>query len=357
MYYHSIRFIVSFKGQTPKLNNIVEYLYSKGFEIDSVVDEIETISSSFTELLKLALKHGYPPWLVRDIYGKLPAEEIDSLLKSLNERKRWLRVNKAKASLEEALSCLEKTGIRVTRHEVFEEILQLNDPFLKIGNNKCITQGVVIPQDISSYISTLLMRTTVGNLIDMCTAPGIKLHQILSTSSIDKAIGVDISETRLTSAQKLLSIYGGDLYKVILVNSDSRRIIFNMKNTTVLVDAPCSNTGTIYTDPFIKLHISRKQIKRLSMIQKSILRNSFKNQGLIYYMTCSIHPLEGEEVVDYMVRRYHERARLVKLDKTPYLSHGYTGYDFSINVYRLHPHVVNGQGFFIALFKVGENHE
>ncbi|MEM4717527.1 MAG: RsmB/NOP family class I SAM-dependent RNA methyltransferase [Desulfurococcaceae archaeon] len=352
MYYHSIRFLVSYKGQTPKLSNIVEYLYSKGFDIEDIFDEIEILSSSFSEIFKLALKHGYPPWLVRDIYGKLPPLEINSLLRSLNERKRWLRVNKAKASLEDAISCLEKTGVSVVRHSVFKDILQLNDPFLKIGSNKCVTQGIVIPQDISSYISTFLMKTITRNLIDMCTAPGLKLHQALLTKNIDKAIGIDISEARLISTQKLLNIYGGDLYKVILINSDSRRIVFNVENTIVLVDAPCSNTGAIYTDPFIKIRISRKQIKKLSIIQKNILKNSFKNRGLVYYMTCSIHPLEGEEVVNYIIRRYDKRIALDKLDKTPFLSHGYIGYDFSTNVYRLHPHMVNGQGFFIALFKV-----
>lgn len=357
MYYHSLKFIAGYKGFGVKIGGIVEYLYKQGFNMANVLAEIDDISRGFTEPIRIALKHGFPTWLVRDLYGKIPGYELEAMLKSLNERKRWLRVNTFKLEPSEAIGCLEKTGIPVKTHEYFNDILQVDDSFIKIGTNECVKSGLVIPEDISSYISVLVVQRYLDgsiDLIDMCSAPGIKLLHLLSTRRVKRAIGIDISEDRINEMKKILGAYLGIETNLMLLNADSRRIALNSRDSVMIIDAPCSNTGAIYGDPFVKMRLSRKRLKEFSMIQKSLLANAIKHKGLVVYMNCSIHPLEGEEVIDYIIQKYRGKVNLLEKYEIPFTSDGYSGYECTRKVYRIHPHISQGQGFFIAVLKTGQ---
>lgn len=356
-YYHSIRFMASYSGFKPRLSNLLEYLYVKNFDIDSVISEVREVAQPLSHTLRLALTYGYPSWFIRDLYGKLPTTVLESILKSLNERKRWLRVNTLKTTTEEAIGCLERTGLRVRQHRDLKEILLVEDAFIKIGNNTCVKAGLVIPQDISSYIATLLIRDIRGDFIDACSAPGLKLIQVMSQNKDPRVISVDISELRARTIPMLVQTSIGNISRYFIVVGDSKSLQFNTRDTTVLIDAPCSNTGAIYADPVVKLHLTKKTLRQLSFTQKSLLNNALKYAHTIYYMTCSIHPLECEEVIDNLMRKRRDEIELVTpIDEQhylrPFFNKGYMGYEYSGEVYRIYPNVVHGQGFFISIFQV-----
>ncbi len=69
-------------------------------------------------------------------------------------------------------------------------------------------------------------------------------------------------------------------------------------------------------------------------------------------MTCSIHPLEGEEVVDYVVRRLGLRVKFGEIPINDFIDRGYQGYTSSNYTRRIYPHRIKGQGFFLALLEV-----
>ena len=73
---------------------------------------------------------------------------------------------------------------------------------------------------------------------------------------------------------------------------------------------------------------------------------------VIYFMNCSIHPAEGEEVIDYIIEKHGDRVVLNTDIDVKGVAKGYPGYRSSSNVYRIQPHLVNGQGFFIAILEV-----
>lgn len=351
LYYHSLRFLAGYYGYPPRVNGVVEYLYMKGFNFEAVLDEIREIASTLSPILRASITYGYPEWFVRDLYTKLPHEGLESILRSLNEKKRWLRVNTFKTSIEDALECLEKTGVRVKPHREFNDLILVNDPFIKIGNNKCVKKGLVIPQDISSYIATLIISASEGDVIDACSAPGVKLLQMYSHYQPRRMIAVDLNERRLGVLRKLIETYIGKPFNIIVVNSDSARMQINSHSASVVIDAPCSNSGAIYSDPAIKLHLTRKSMKRLSLVQRNILENNLMNGRITYFMTCSIHPSEGEEVIDYILSKHGSKIAPKDNVHIPGLTKGYPGFRSSDVVYRIQPHVVNGQGFFISILE------
>lgn len=352
VYYHTIRFLSSYNGFGHSVSGIVEYLFSRAFDLDRILDEARELSHSLSPILKLSILYGYPSWFIRDLYGKLPSNELESMLKSLNEKKRWLRVNTLKTTIEDAVECLEKTSIRVKRHEYYEDVLLVEDPFVKIGVNECISKGYVIPQDITSYTAISLVTSQIEDFVDACSAPGVKLIQVYSQLNPRRLVSVDIDFDRLTTTRKLVSKFTSRDYNVIYVNADSAFLQLNLPNSFILVDAPCSNTGAIYGDPTVKLYITKKKIQKLSILQKRILVNALRNGRKIYYMTCSIHPLEGEEVVDYVVRRLGLRVKFGEIPINDFIDRGYQGYTSSNYTRRIYPHRIKGQGFFLALLEV-----
>ncbi|MEM2024824.1 MAG: RsmB/NOP family class I SAM-dependent RNA methyltransferase [Desulfurococcaceae archaeon] len=349
VYYHSIRFMASYTGYSPSPTSAVEYLYTKGFDLEGLVDQIRELSRSLSETMRISLLYGFPHWFVRDLYGKLPHSALENMLKSLNERKRWLRVNTLKYSIADAIECLEKTGIRVKGHSTFKDLLLLEDPFIKIGSNPCVVNRVVIPQDISSYITAKLLEETAEDLIDACSSPGIKLLQILSKGKANRAISVDISEDRATLVYQLAGEVLGKTPRLIVVVGDSRVLQYNLRNAVTIIDAPCSDSGAVYANPAIKLYLTRKKVKGLHVVQLNLIRNNLKQGNRALFVTCSIHPLEGEELIGKILNA-HKDVKLLELS-APHLKKGYLGYPHSKSTYRIYPHEVNGQGFFLSMLE------
>jgi 16S rRNA (cytosine967-C5)-methyltransferase len=350
MYYYTLKFLAGYYGLKPAVQGIVDYLYKKNFTWQLVEEDIESITKGLPALTRISLRYGYPAWLVKDLAGKMPLTELETMLKALNDKKRWLRVNTSRYSIEEALSCLEESGLEFKRHEVFHEVLQLKNPFKKVGSNPCVLRGLVVPQDVSSYIVGQVAQILCsGDLLDACCAPGLKLTQVLAGSKVNRVIAVDISEKRIYSVFKLLrTLQGGSNPLVILTQGDSRKVTYSREFDSVLLDAPCSNSGTVYDDPVVKIHLSRKRIRHMHLLQYSLLTSLIKHSRLVLFTTCSIHPLEGEEVIEKLTKE-HE-VELIKV-KYPYLESSYEGYTITRSTYRIHPHKTQGQGFYVALIR------
>lgn len=350
MYYHSLKFLAGYFGFKSSIQGIVEYLYKRGFTWQLIKEDIENTAKNFSKLTKISLLYSYPLWLIKDLSSKISLVDLELMFKSLNTRKRWLRANLSRYALEEVIACLESSKLDVKRHDVFHDIFQLKDPFEKIGKNPCILKGVVIPQDISSYIVGLIAQSyALGDFLDACSSPGLKLVQVASNCKVKRLVAVDLSERRVRIIPKTFSLITFQVNPIVLViQGDSRRINYNIKFDMVLLDAPCSNSGAIYDDPAFKIRLSRNLIKRAHIIQYSLLSNLLKQGKLVLYATCSIHPLEGEEIIERVLVEHD--VDLVKINY-PYLESGYGKYAFSHSVYRIYPHRIQGQGFFIALLK------
>jgi len=351
IYYHTIKFLANYHGFKHRVTGIVDYLYTKGFEVDRVYEEASTLASSLSPVMRISLLYGYPSWFVRDLYGKMPTAELERMLKSLNEKKRWLRVNTEKTSLERALECLDKTGLRVKVHPEIQELLLVEDPFEKIGLNPCVREGLVIPQDISSLIATRLLVDIAGDFIDACSAPGVKLLQVLTERRPRRVLAIDLSVKRLGTLLTILSVFYSRAPQVVVVNADSSTISLNVQSPIILVDAPCSNSGAVYSDPAVKIHMTRKTIWRHSVVQRRILKNMLRHGGKVFFMTCSVHPAEGEELIDDLLNTVGNRAKIVEIKETRYVKRGYAGYRYSNYYRRIYPQDVNGQGFFIAVME------
>jgi len=349
-YYYTLRWLASKHGYGLSNAGIVNFFSSIGFSVRKLARLANEESRHLTLTKRISVLLGYPEYLVKDLLEKLSESEVVAMLSSLNERKRWLRVNILKTSIDKAVECLEKSGIAYSRSEHSELAIRVDKPvWTPIARNKCIASSLLIPQDVSSVLSIEVVPVKPSTVLDACSAPGLKLSLLISLYRPLQAVAVDASARRILVEQMLLKKHGIDLPRTLLLNADASTIKLSRVFDLAVVDAPCSGLGAVYSDPAVKLNNARRtKLEYYHKLQISILENTLKHAENVLYITCSIHPREGEEVVEEVAEK--GLAEPVPIRHRA-LSRAYSGYSISNTTYRLRPEIVNGQGFYIALLE------
>lgn len=150
-------------------------------------------------------------------------------------------------------------------------------------------------QDIAAQIPVHIMGDITGRtVIDLCAAPGGKTSQLLARGAT--VIAVDHNAFRLQRLQQNIQRLGlGKNLTVVL--SDAVKYIPDTQADMVLLDAPCSATGTIRKHPDLPFLKDDGLIKSVAKLQRQMLekaRDMVKDNGQIVFATCSLQPEEGE---------------------------------------------------------------
>jgi 16S rRNA (cytosine967-C5)-methyltransferase len=147
-------------------------------------------------------------------------------------------------------------------------------------------------QDISSQAVVPLLELSPGlTFLDVCAAPGNKTAQALAAGV--QAVACDRHWSRL-SALKALGC-------PLVVADGTRALPFYRRFDRILVDAPCSGTGTLARNPEIKWRLRPSDLAHLHARQVALLRNALQllaPGGRLVYSTCSLEPEENEAVVE-----------------------------------------------------------
>lgn len=145
------------------------------------------------------------------------------------------------------------------------------------------------PQDVGSQSIVPLLAIQPGmTLLDLCSAPGNKTAQALAAGA--RVVACD------RSLQRIKDVPGA---AARLVLDASAPLPFSVQFDRVLVDAPCSGTGTLARNPEIKWRLKPADLPRFAALQRKILANAqaaLKPGGRLVYATCSLEPEENEEV-------------------------------------------------------------
>jgi 16S rRNA (cytosine967-C5)-methyltransferase len=146
-------------------------------------------------------------------------------------------------------------------------------------------------QDIGSQaIVPLLGLEAEQTFLDLCAAPGNKTAQALESGV--KAVACDLHWHRLRGMKQLGA--------VLAVVDGTKPLPFARGFDRILVDAPCSGTGTLGRNPEIKWKLRPEDLADLQSRQRALLSNAFEALapgGVLVYSTCSLEDEENEEVV------------------------------------------------------------
>ncbi|MXN65153.1 MFS transporter [Stappia sp. GBMRC 2046] len=152
-------------------------------------------------------------------------------------------------------------------------------------------------QDAAASLPALLLGDIAGKRIgDLCAAPGGKTAQLAAMGADVTAI--DISASRLKRLERNLARLG---LKAAIVATDLRYFTPDDPYDAILLDAPCSATGTIRRHPDVAWSKTPLDIEMLAAVQEDLLTRAFawlKPGGLMVFCTCSLEPEEGEKRIE-----------------------------------------------------------
>lgn len=202
---------------------------------------------------------------------------------------RWTARYGAEAARGIAQAALQRPErfVRIRPGDPVPEGLEATDvPGAFVGQ----PSGCLNIQDISSQTIVPLLDLRPGQaFLDLCSAPGNKTAQALETPI--QAIAADVSPARLEHLRRL---------GIPLLALDATQPLpFARKFDRILVDAPCSGTGTLVRNPDIKWKLAPGDLADLQRRQVSILRNALSvlvPGGRLVYSTCSLEAEENEDV-------------------------------------------------------------
>jgi tRNA (cytosine49-C5)-methyltransferase len=279
---------------------------------------------------------------------------------SLKFLRRSIRVNTLKISVQDLKKRLEevweleqipwcKEGFWIEHRGINEEKRR------DIGNLIEHSLGYIYIQEAASMIPPIVLDVKPGQVcLDMCASPGSKASQIAAMLE-----GKGFLVTNDYKGKRLAPL-GINLQRMGVANSiinlGEGRFFKDMEFDRILVDAPCSGTGTVRKSLKTLKIWNPNMIRRLAGTQRQLITTAFdilKPGGIMVYSTCSCEVEENEEVIDYLLNE-RENAEVLDinlpLNRTkPFLE--YEGKKYNKNVekaLRLFPQDNDTEGFFVC---------
>ena len=221
---------------------------------------------------------------------------------SLATPRTTLRVVDAGANLQDVRRELEAEGVATSPCQ-YAEAHGLTVESGQVQNTQAYREGRVVIQDEASQLVAELVSPEPGQrVLDLCAAPGMKAGQLAQMLGSGTLVACDRSAARLRTMAKLLPQWIPAAVRLSMVRLDAAHALpFGAKFDRILLDAPCSGTGTLARNPEIKWRLDPEDITRLAQLQTMMLRNALPalaNGGRLVYATCSLEPEENEGVVE-----------------------------------------------------------
>jgi 16S rRNA (cytosine967-C5)-methyltransferase len=302
-----------------------------------LVDEGESLE-------RFAERHAFPAWIAAELEGSMTRPEMGALFDALNERPPFaVRVNTARATVEEVAEALRREGLTVEPGAVSPHALRLGRE-RDLFATEAFRTGLVEVQDEGSQLVSIVTDPRPGeHVLDLCAGSGGKtLHLGALMRGRGEVFAYDTDRRRLANADRRVRRSG--LQNVRVIRDDERFAAFGErwrgKIDRVLVDAPCSGLGTVRRAPDIKLRATPDLVDAMVAKQRVVLATAarfVRPGGRLVYATCSILPRENEAAVEWL------------LDNDPTFS--LVPDAAGARALVLAPHRNGTDGFFIAVFE------
>ena len=235
--------------------------------------------------------------------------QVNSILEGLTKsRKTTIRVNTIKTSMTEIKEILEKEEIsfKEVPWNDFALIIENADES-RIRKLQIYNNGEIYMQSLSSMIPPIVLNPQANeSILDMAAAPGGKTTEMACLSNNQAMItACEKNKIRCDKLKYNLEKQGAN--RVTIMQEDARKLSDFFKFDKILLDAPCSGSGTInITDNNLEKYFSKELYIRAIKTQKELLEKAakiVKIGGEIVYSTCSILKDENEKIVQNILNK------------------------------------------------------
>lgn len=310
--------------------------------------DYDPAASAADTLERLAIETSHPPWLLERWVNSFGLDETMALARANNEpapisfrlTAKTTREDKQQRVIQE----LETSGARVEPSKITPDSWRVTGDHNLL--QKLSHSGLIYFQDeASQMVAHLLAAKPNERVLDVCAAPGSKTTLICSMAPKAMIVAGDLHEHRLRTLRELAIMQGCNSIHLLAYDGTRDLPFADASFDRILVDAPCSGTGTLRHNPEIRWRLKPDDIARLSSMQNQILTNAaFKVRvgGLLLYSTCSVERDENETVIKDFLQS-HLAFDQVPLDAAASLL-------LENGAIRTWPHRQDVDGFFIAAF-------
>lgn len=257
----------------------------------------------------LYVRCNIPAWLEEPFSVVLGAALERELAALCEEAPVDLRVNPLKASRRQVLARLAGRGI-AARPTPYAPLGLRLDARTNLGDTPLLREGVIEPQDEASQIAALLVEAQPGeSVVDFCAGAGGKaLALAAAMENRGRLVASDISAKRLARAGPRLARAGVTCVEMQTLAPDGGLWPGAQEGAfdRVLVDAPCSATGTWRRNPERRWRLRREDLAEYQELQAGILERAARlvaPGGRLVYAVCSLLGGEGEGQVTGFLRR------------------------------------------------------
>jgi 16S rRNA (cytosine967-C5)-methyltransferase len=256
-------------------------------------------------LERIAVTTSHPPWLIRRWAAAFGTEEAAAFAAANNDSApAAFRVNTFKADPGALTEEMRAGGLEVVPSGVAPGGWRAG-----VGAGAGATlralasEGLVYMQDEASQLVAHVLGARPGELVlDACAAPGSKTTQVaaLAEGRAHVAAG-DLYEHRLRVVGEACERTGARGVSLVALNAEGALPFADEAFDRVLVDAPCTGTGTLRHNPEIRWRLAPDSFRELRVVQARILSEAarvLRPGGRLVYSTCSVEREENEEVVE-----------------------------------------------------------
>jgi len=267
--------------------------------------EVDPTSGISNPIERLAVATSHPSWLIERWINAFGADEVEAFARANNEPAPIaFRVVNRRAREAEICERLRQSGAELVPSKVVKGGWRITGAGSLLA--QLVVEGQLYLQDEASQLVATVVDARPGQrVLDLCAAPGSKTTQIADeypNSAVISPIVVasDLREHRLRTVVSSAKLHGLTNIHCLALDGLQPLPLAESAFDRVLVDAPCSGTGTLRRNPEIRWRISPADILDLSRRQKQLLLNAarvVKPGGRLIYSTCSVEPDENEDVV------------------------------------------------------------
>jgi 16S rRNA (cytosine967-C5)-methyltransferase len=247
-------------------------------------------------LLPDAVVHDVPDWLWPVVTADLGADAGPALMALRDRAPVHLRVNTARIDRTGAQAALAAEGIRTSLHPEVKTALQVIENERKISASRAYRDGLVELQDAASQAAVLRLPLVDGDrVLDYCAGGGGKALAIAARARVT-VIAHDADQARMSDLPARAARAG-----VAISRAATADLPGLAPFDLVLVDAPCSGSGTWRRNPDAKWRFSPGDLDRLTALQQGILAAAaplVRPGGVLVYATCAILTAENRRQMD-----------------------------------------------------------
>jgi len=306
---------------------------------------------------RMAVETSHPGWLIARWVEAFGLTEAAALARANNEPapvafRLTAKVIGKEGMTERVIAELTEAGVALQQSKIAPNAWRVIGSKSKLVRS-LTRDGLIYLQDEASQLVAHLLDAQPGDrVLDVCAAPGSKTTHIAALAPQTRIVAGELYEHRSRILRELAAAQGVDSIQVVVADATDDLPFADASFDRVLVDAPCSGTGTLRRNPEIRWHLKAPDVAQLSSKQKRILARAaamVRPGGILLYSTCSLERDENEEVAEDFLKD-HDHFDQLELTNTQTL-----GFPADLvtagGAIRTWPHRQNVDGFFMIMFR------